>query len=222
MLALLFRVCDGLYQFGINGHADLVAHDPLIASHAKVSPVHGPRSGHTHMQPSLLVLDRLRGAVDVKRDRLRDTADGQVPSDLQFVRPAGLNLRGSKRQSRILLNIKEVIAAQVVIAHLDAGIHGSNVNPGKRLFNSLLRKADSRLRLEILECSRASASARAPSRFSIASTIARCCSAAIKAVLCSRSATPNTKASGAAKGILQACSSSRKRDTLFASRHNSQ
>ena len=53
-----------------------------------------------------------------------------------------------------------------------------SIAPGKRLLISLLRKANSRLRFEILECSRASASARVPSRFSMASTIARCCSAA--------------------------------------------
>src|SRR5579872_3210236 len=124
----LFRwIRRWLYELRINCQTDFVTYDTLITGHTKISPVDSSCSGHTHVQMAVPIIERLRRSVHIKRHGLRDAMECQITGDLQLPRAGGFNLRRSKRHSWIFLNIKEVIAAKIVVAHLNSRIHGRSL-----------------------------------------------------------------------------------------------
>src|SRR3954452_14491736 len=117
-----------LDEFRINGQLNLVAYHTLRTGHSEIGSIESSACRDAHVQVPAPIIDRFRRAFYIENDGFSDSPDCEVTSNLQLVSSNGLKLRGAKRHARVLLNIKEMVAAQIVISHFDPCINGRRLN----------------------------------------------------------------------------------------------
>lgn len=117
-------------------HFDIECDGDFIAGYAgssRDSVIHAVDScgrGSAHVLGALLVLDGGGRAVYVQNNFFGDAVNSKVAGNFQLVRSGSFDLLRLESNGGIFLDVEEMRAPQIVISHLDAGIHGSGINGG--------------------------------------------------------------------------------------------
>src|SRR5580658_474441 len=123
-----------LNEFGVDGNGHVVANDNAAVVHggvpldAKILAINscGGIDGDSLVAPG--ILDGSGGAVNIQNGFFRDSVDGEIASNFESAGSDLLNLFGLKGDGGVVLDVEEMIAAEVLIAGLDARIDGIRVD----------------------------------------------------------------------------------------------
>src|SRR5208283_2401447 len=127
-----------LYKFRVNLNFHIIADgslagaEQLVVEEIEIFSVDRRHRGNSAARITPWVGDCRSRAVDVQRDLVRSTVDGQIADHLQFAAAAGDPL-GLEFHGGILFHVKEIRAAQIFVAHLNPGIDRVDIDGGRHL-----------------------------------------------------------------------------------------
>ena len=119
-----------LEHFDIEGDGDVVADHAGSAGYAEIHAVDLGGSGCAHALIAPRIFDRRGWSVDIENNFFGHAVNGEIAGDLQLAGSGSFDLLRLEGDRGIFLHVEVVGTAQIVVAHLDAGVHGSGVDGG--------------------------------------------------------------------------------------------
>src|SRR5450759_2276734 len=138
-----------LYDFRVNLDLDVISNhrfsglEKVVVDQIEILAVDGRRRGKSASRIAPRVGQFRRRSINVERDFVRSSVDGQIANHLQLP-AAAYDPFGLEFDGRVLLNIKEIRASKIFVPPLDPGIDRADVDAGRclRLRNVFLVQYD--------------------------------------------------------------------------------
>jgi len=117
-----FLLARGLRQFDIDGDSDVGAHDGGAVVHAELSAIDGGAGGGAKMHVAARIFHGFADAINGQNDLFGDAVEGEISGGFQFAGPSRFDFGGFEGDDGIFRHIEKFVAAQIFIAHFDAGV----------------------------------------------------------------------------------------------------
>src|SRR5271167_3666203 len=116
------------HQLHVDGNGHVVAYYGGSSIHPEVHAIDLGAGGCAHVRAASRVLHRRRWTIDIEHDFLGDTVNGEIAGDLQLAGAGDFAAFGLEGQDRILGDIEEVRAAQIVVTPFNTCVNGGGIN----------------------------------------------------------------------------------------------